>query len=114
MIISQPTISHLLKQRGWSRKEIRRISLNRSKELHRSYIKDIRRFTANDMVFSDECIFIEKTGWRHHAYAPIGREACYNANILRGKTWSIYAAMTMDDLLPYTCIKQGYYSVDNL
>jgi hypothetical protein len=82
VIISQPTISHLLKRRGWSRKEIRRISLNCSEELRWSYIEDIWQFTANNMVFLDESIFNEKTGWRHHAYAPIGNEARYNANIL--------------------------------
>lgn len=65
------------------------------------------------MVFLNEPIFNEKTGWRHYAYAPIGYEARYDANILRGKTWSICAAITMDNLLPYTGIKQGYYSADN-
>jgi hypothetical protein len=33
------------------------------------------QFAANDLVFLDESIFNEKTGWRFQAYAPIGDEA---------------------------------------
>lgn len=51
VMVSQPTISRLLKRRGWSRKEMRRISLNRSEELRRSYIEDIRRFTLTTWCF---------------------------------------------------------------
>ena len=32
-------------------------------------------FTAKQLVFLDESIFNEKTGWRNFAYAPIGEEA---------------------------------------
>lgn len=113
ILLSQPTISRTLKRRKWSQKELRRISLNRSETLRRAYIEDISRFPAEDLVFIDESIFNEKTGWRHHGYAPIGDEARYSADLRRGSTWSICAAMTLDGWLPCIGVKKGYYSADN-
>ncbi len=33
------------------------------------------QFAAENLIFLDESIFNEKTGWRYQAYAPIGEEA---------------------------------------
>ena len=87
--------------------------MDRSETLRRAYLDDIRRFVAEDLIFLDESIFNEKTGWRHHAYAPIGDEARYDADIRRGRTWSICAAMTLNGWLPCTGVKEGYFSSDN-
>jgi len=43
------------------------------------------QFTADDLVFLDESIFNEKTGWRFRAYALIGDEARYEADVQRGR-----------------------------
>ena len=61
--VHQSTVSRLLKKKGWTKKEVRRISLARSKLLCQLYREEMLRFTANDMVFLDESIFNEKTGW---------------------------------------------------
>src|SRR6267378_1433622 len=95
-------------------KEVRRISLTQSREARRRYREEISRFPADDLVFLDESIFNEKTGWRHMAYAPIGHEARYSASVRRGKTWSILAAMTLEGWLDCTGIKEGYYNRENL
>ncbi|KAL3704461.1 hypothetical protein TMatcc_010152 [Talaromyces marneffei ATCC 18224] len=108
--VSTSTICRLFKRRRWSRKQLKRISLNRSEPLRRAYLDDICQFAADDLVFLDESIFNEKTGWRQHAYAPIGDDAEIDANINRGKTWSICAAMTLEGYLPCTGIKDGYYN----
>jgi hypothetical protein len=73
---------------------------NQSNELRRAYINDIRQIDAQDLIFIDESIFNKKTSWRHHAYAPIGHEARYEIDIQQGKTWSIWAAILLDDWLP--------------
>jgi hypothetical protein len=39
------------------------------------------RSDAADLIFPDESIVNEKTGWRHHAYAPIGSPARYEDNM---------------------------------
>jgi transposase len=111
--VNQSTISRLLKKNKWPRKELQRISLGRSEELREAYRNDMRRFVADDLVFLDESIFNEKTGWRHQAYTPIGEEARYSADIRRGRTWSICAAMTLNGWLPCTGIKEGYYNGDD-
>jgi DDE superfamily endonuclease len=92
---------------------MRRISMDRSETLHRAYLDDIRQFVTEDLIFLDESIFNEKTGWRHHAYAPIGDEARYDADIQRGRTWSICAAMALNGWLPCTGRKDGYFSSDD-
>ena len=112
--VSQSTISRLLKRQRWSKKEVRRISLTQSREARRRYREEISRFPADDLVFLDESIFNEKTGWRHMAYAPIGHEARYSASVRRGKTWSILAAMTLEGWLDCTGIKEGYYNRESL
>ena len=70
----------------------------------------MRQFTQEDLVFPDESIFNEKTGWRHHAYGPVGHPARYAQDIRRGKTWAILPAYTVDGYLPCTGVKEGYYS----
>jgi len=83
--INQSTISRLFKRRKWSRKHLKRISLNRSEVLRRGYLDDIRQFAAEDLIFLDESIFNEKTGWRYHAYAPTGTAPEIHSDINRGK-----------------------------
>lgn len=111
--VSQSTVSRLLKRRNWTRKQLRRISLDQSEALRRAYLDDIRQFAAEDLVFVDESIFNEKTGWRHHTYAPIGDEARYRTDIRRGRTWSICAAMTLEGWMPCTGIKEGYWTSED-
>ncbi len=68
------------------------------------------QFAADDLVFLDEFIFNEKTGWQFQTYALIGDGARYNADIQRGATWSIVAAMTLNGWLPCTSVKQDYFN----
>ena len=52
-------------------------------------------FAAEDLVILDESIFNEKTVWWYQAYASIGEEAWYDADVWRSVTWSIVAALTV-------------------
>jgi transposase len=107
--VSQSTISRVIKRRRWSRKEIRRISLTQSASLRALYLQDISRYPAEDLIFIDETLFNERTCWRSKGYSPIGTAARYSANVLRGKTWSILAAMSLDGWLPATSMLEGYW-----
>jgi hypothetical protein len=42
-------------------------------------------FEDRDLVFLDESIFNEMTGWRHRTYAPISHEAHYLAMEVSGE-----------------------------
>ena len=114
VLVDRSTISRLLKRRNWTRKELRWISLGRSAELRRAWREDMRRFVAEGLVFLDESIFNEKTGWRYQAYGPIGEDIRYPANTQRGKTWSICAATTVEGWLPCTGVKEGYFKTPDL
>ncbi|KAF9730282.1 TPR domain-containing protein [Paraphaeosphaeria minitans] len=83
IFITQSTISRLLKREGWGRKTLRPYAIDRNEELRGYYRDSMRRYAAEDVVFLDESIFNEKTGWRHHAYAPIGEEMRYTQDIKR-------------------------------
>lgn len=100
----------MIKRRGWNRKNADWKSQKADESLRVGYLSDILRFPAEDLVFLDESIFNEKTGWRHFAYAPIGAPARYEAPINCGRTWAICAAMTIDGWLPCTGFKEGYYN----
>jgi hypothetical protein len=76
--------------------------------------EEMRQFAAEDLVFLDESMFNEKTGWRYRAYGPIGQDIRYPADIQRGRTWSICAAMTIDGWLLYTGVKEGYFQTPDL
>lgn len=110
VVVHRSTVSRLLKEREWSERTLRPFSIHQNEELRDMYRRAMRQFRAEDLVFLDESIFSEKTGWRHHAYAPIGHPARYTQDIRRGKTWAILPAYTIHGYLPCTGIKEGYYS----
>lgn len=114
VLVNRSTVSRVLKRRNWTQKELRRLSLTRSEDLRRGYREEMRRYVAQDFVFFDESIFNEKTGWRYRAYGPIGHNIRYPADVSRGRTWSICAAMTIDGWLPCTGVKEGYFGTPDL
>jgi hypothetical protein len=96
VLASQSTISCLLRKNKWSRKKLRRISFNCSDELRQRYHEEMIQFAADDLVFLDKSIFNKKTGWQYQGYAPIGDKTQYHADVRRGATWSIIAAITIN------------------
>ena len=115
VLVSQPTISRALAAEGINQKAIRLLSLNRSEDLREAYKEEMRKFTADELVFIDESLFNDRTGWRHRAYAPIGAEARYGADIRRGNTWSILPAYTVNHgYLPCMGIREGYFNTQSI
>jgi transposase len=107
--VSTSTVCRLLKEEGWSRKKIQRISRSRNEELRSQYKRWMSRFAVEDVVHLDESIFNEKTGWRFRGYAPIGDEARYSENVKRGKTWSVCGVLAVDGLV-CSSVKKGYFN----
>ena len=68
------------------------------------------RLTAEQLVFLDESLFNETTGWRHNAYAPVGQPARYYASRRRGHSWSVLPAYTVDGYLPCIGVKEGWFN----
>jgi hypothetical protein len=65
------------------------------------------------MVFLDETLFNEVTGWRLMAWAPIGRDGRYTGDRKRGHIWSILAAYATTGYLPYYVAKEGYFNTES-
>jgi transposase len=107
---SKATVSRYLSQQGWKEKTLRPFCILRNEELRNSYRRTMRQFAAEDLVFLDESIFNEKTGWRHKAYGPVGEPNRYTQDIKRGKTHAILPAFTINGYLPCTGVKEGYFS----
>lgn len=68
--------------------------------------------TAEQLVFIDETLFNETTGWRHRVYAPIGQDGRYHADPRRGRSWSVLPAYTVDGYLPCTGFKEGWFNAE--
>ena len=108
--IHRSTVSRVLKRAGWNRKKAQRLGERRNEELRRGYIADMLNITTEQMVFIDESLFNETTGWRHYAYAPIEQPGRYHASRTRGHSWSILPAYTIDGFLPCTGVKEGWFN----
>ena len=67
---------------------------------------------AEQMIFLDEALFNETTGWRSTAWAPIGEAARYIGDRNRGHSWSLLAGYTVEGYLPCYEVKEGYYSTE--
>jgi transposase len=114
VIVSQATVSNIIRRNHWSRQTISLISNRRDEELRKAYLEDMLSYPAEDLIFIDESLFNKKTGWRSKAYAPIGSPARYVADIDRGTTYSILPAIDIDGYLPGVGIKEGYFSREDL
>jgi hypothetical protein len=68
-------ISWLLKRRKWSKKKAQQIGHRQNEELHLQWLADLHGLMAEQLVFVDETLFNETTGWRYGAWAPIGQAA---------------------------------------
>ena len=76
------------------------------------WVAELLDVTAEQLVYIDETLFNESTGWRHRAYAPVGRPGRYHADRTRGYSWSVLPAYTIDGFLPCTGIKEGWYNAE--
>jgi len=72
------------------------------------------QLTAEQLVFVDETLFNETTGWHHQAYAPVGESARYQVSRKRGHSWSVLSAYTIDDYLPCIGIREGWFNGEAL
>lgn len=72
LAVHRSTISRTLGRIRVNRKKGQRLGDRQNKELRLQWIADLLGLTAEQLVFVDETLFNEATGWRYYAYAPIG------------------------------------------
>lgn len=110
--VNQSTVSRFLTRIKWSRKKARRVAKRQCQQLRNDYLANMAGILAHQMVFLDETIFNEMTGWRLMAWVPIGQDGRYSGDRTRGHTWSILAAYATTGYLPCYAVKEGYYNVE--
>lgn len=79
--VNQSTISRLLKKHRISNKKGQRVGHIQSQSLRTVWQSFMLDGTAEQLVFLDESIFKQQTGWRLIAYGPIGQPARYSDDI---------------------------------
>ena len=109
---SKSTISRALKRAQWSKKRARRVSDNLRYELRQNFMLEMRGVNAEQLIFLDEALFNNTTGWRATAWAPIGTAARYSASRNRGTSTSLLAAYNILGYLPCYVVKEGYFNAD--
>ena len=112
LYIHQSTISRTLKRRRINTKNAQRVGHRQNDELRLNWIAELLHVTAEQLVFIDETLFNESTGWRHRVYAPIGQNGRYHADPTRGRSWSVLSAYTVNEYLPRTGFKEGWFNAE--
>ena len=84
--VSQPRICRLLKRSGISRKKGQRVGNMQNSELLDDWQTFMLDIHAEQLVFLDESIFKQQTGWRCMAYAPIGQPARWCDDLTKDAT----------------------------
>ena len=54
-------------------------------------------------------MFNEATGWRHTIYALIDEPGRYYVDLTRGRSWSVLSTYVVDEYLPCTVIREGWF-----
>ena len=104
--ISQPIVSRL-KEWNLSRRKYPRGG-PRNEYLRSQWQADMVETEAHQLVFIDESLSKDVTGWRSMA-APIGNPVRYG-DAVRGISYSVLPALTINGYLSCTGIRKGYYS----
>ena len=110
--VNQSTVSQLLQRNKLRNKKGQRIGHTQSQALCVAWQAQMHDISAEQIVFINESLFKQQTGWRLIAYRPIGSPACYADDIAQGNTWSILPAYTVDGYLPCIGIQLGFFNGD--
>jgi len=113
IVVNQSTVSRVLNRLRINNKLAQRMGHRQNAELRIDWELQMLHLTAEQLVFVDESLFNESTGWRYRAYAPVGRPARYHASRRRGHSWGVLPAYTVDGYLPCTAIKEGWFNADD-
>ncbi len=104
------TISRILKRRRWSNKKEQRVEVRQNDELRLNWVADMLRLTVEQLVFVNESLFNEITGWCHQVYAFVDQSARYQVSRTKEHCWSVLSIYTKDEYLFCTDIREGWFN----
>ena len=97
--ISISTICKLLQKQGFSHKKLSLIAQQRNDELREQYVQDVSVYDPEMLIFLDETGCDRRTCLHQYGYALKGCRATTKKLLVRGKRYSIIAAMCIDGIL---------------
>jgi len=111
--VDESTITRSLHRRGYTRKKIQRIAVERSEEARAEYQLIIGQlYSPETLVFLDESACNRHTARRTHGWAPIGDRARRHDYFVRGKRYSILPAISLDGVLHLDILRRSWTSLE--
>ena len=104
VLVSQSTMSLVLKRLRWSKKVAVRVAAQRDQVERARYEHEVRTYSEEMLLFVDESNVGEKTLFRRTAWSPIGLPAI-TTSVLRNSTrCSVLPAYSIEGSLPGTTL----------
>jgi transposase len=111
VVVSVSTISRLLQEKRWSKKETAKRAAERSEALRAAWRGIQPQWNADQLVFLDESAANERTGDRKRGWSPVGLICEQFRPIKRSERWSILPALTVEGYIGYS-IFQGAFNAE--
>jgi transposase len=96
--VSLSTISRLLKDARWTRKNCHRVAQQRNPELRDLYLYKLSKYKSYQMIFIDESGADRRVGFRKKGWAPSGVTPIQVGRFNREQRYQILAAYTQDGI----------------
>ncbi|QPC62912.1 hypothetical protein HYE67_005143 [Fusarium culmorum] len=104
--VSLSTISHLLKDARWTRKNCHRIAQQRTPQLRDLYLYKLFKYKSYQMIFIDESGADRRVGYRNKGWAPSGVTPIQVGKFNREQRYQILAAYTQEGI-ELACVYPG-------
>ncbi|KAH7490458.1 hypothetical protein FOMA001_g2258 [Fusarium oxysporum f. sp. matthiolae] len=96
--VSLSTISRLLKDAQWTRKNCHRVAQQRNPQLRDLYLYKLSKYKSYQMIFIDESGADRRVGYRNKGWAPSGVTPIQVGKFNREQRYQILAAYTQDGI----------------
>jgi len=107
VIVELHTLSRAIRRQGWTRKTLKRHAAERSEHLRTRWLGRMAEWSPEQVVFVDESVSNERTGWRKYGWSPRGVAPIEIASIKRSQRWSILPAYSIEGWIEGTLCIQG-------
>ena len=101
--VSESTICRVLKKNNFSRKKLRHVATQRNEYLRAQFQCDVSIYDPEMLLFIDETDTDRRSALRRFGYSLVGRRACSNSLLVRGKRYSAISILSLQGILD-TCI----------
>jgi hypothetical protein len=108
LMVSQQTISRVLKGRGWSKKKVAVAAAQRNSQLRDDWVARISQYQPQQLMFLDESAANEKTPSRSTGWSPLNVMPCIQRILKLSEHWSILPAYTLNGYITYELIQGSF------